>query len=99
MLAKFLRSHHHYRRICYGRELSFEPRFSISILDTDWSSMRALSTRHKMPSMHEVITAALASFQQDLALFRMCKEFAEKVLRRRLPCDDCCEAVVDALTL
>jgi hypothetical protein len=93
MLAKFLCSHHDYKRICYRRELKFEPSFSISILDTDWLK------RKQKPSLHEVITAALASFQQELAHIRMCKKFAQNVLRWRLPCDDCCEAVVHALTL
>ncbi len=99
MLAMFLSSHHNYRRICYNRKVSFEPLFSISILETDWGRTRNFKTRQMLPSMHEVITAALASFQEKLALFRMRQEFAEKVLSRRLPCGDCCRAVAGAMTL
>ncbi len=99
MLSKFLCSHHDYKRICYGRELKFEPSFSISILDTDWCRFRFLELRRRQnPSLHEVITAALASFQKELAVFRERKQVSAQVLSRFLP-EDCCEAVVALLTL
>lgn len=100
LLQTFLCRHPSYKRIVYRRELCFYPHFSMSVLDTDWDRLRNLKTRQDAgPSMHDVITAALASFQEELALFRMRQEFAEKVLSRRLPCGDCCRAVAGAMTL
>ena len=100
LLQTFLCRHPSYTRIVYRRELCFYPHFSMSVLDTDWDRPYNLKTRQDAgPSMHEVITAALASFLEELALFRMRQEFAEKVLSRRLPCGDCCGAVAGAMTL
>lgn len=93
-LQTFLKRHPSYESICKGRQVSFEEGFSMTITYFDFLSGRDPKTGRQKPSMHQVIFDALASFNEELVIFRAHKEFVENDLYKRLPCRDCLDTVL-----